>query len=165
MPLTSVLRHYDPRWPEMYVRERARLAPVLPTATEFHHIGSTAVEGLAAKAEIDILALVDREDTPDHWTATIADLGYRRGGDLSPGHRFFKRDVGGVRTHKLHLCVTDHPMALQMLYFRDHLRRHPADRARYAELKFRLEAENSLGIREYLDAKAPFIQSILDQKC
>jgi GrpB-like predicted nucleotidyltransferase (UPF0157 family) len=50
-----------------------------------------------------------------------------------------------------------------MLRFRDHLRRYPADRERYASLKLRLEAENTRGIGEYLEKKAPFIRGILDK--
>jgi len=48
-----------------------------------------------------------------------------------------------------------------MLRFRDHLRRHPADRLRYQELKFKLKRENTDGIQEYLTAKEPFIRAIL----
>jgi GrpB-like predicted nucleotidyltransferase (UPF0157 family) len=48
-----------------------------------------------------------------------------------------------------------------MLLFRDHLRSSAADRARYAQLKIRLQAENTCGIGEYLEKKAPFIRGII----
>jgi GrpB-like predicted nucleotidyltransferase (UPF0157 family) len=50
-----------------------------------------------------------------------------------------------------------------MLRFRDHLRQCATDRERYADLKLRLEAENTDGIGEYLEQKAPFIRAILSK--
>ena len=146
----------------MYAEEAARLAPVFEAALlDLHHVGSTAVPDLAAKPEIDILAVVDVVDVPDLWATGFAELGYRRGGDLSAGHRFFKRDLHGVRTHKLHICDRGHPSIADMLKFRDHLRRNPADRARYQALKLRLERENTDGIGQYLASKAPFIDAVV----
>jgi GrpB-like predicted nucleotidyltransferase (UPF0157 family) len=125
-----------------------------------HHVGSTAIPELAAKAEIDILAVINPAGMMEDWNRSFEMLGYRRGGDLSLGHYFFKRDVDGVRTHKLHICRDGHTTIVRMLRFRDHLRRHPADRLRYQELKFRLKRENADGIQEYLIAKEPFIRAI-----
>jgi GrpB-like predicted nucleotidyltransferase (UPF0157 family) len=162
MALTSQIQPYDPSWPRQYADEAARLAPIFGTTlVEMHHVGSTAAPGLAAKPEIDILAVADIVDIPEAWTAGFAELGYRRGGDLSAGHRFFKRDLNGVRTHKVHICDPGHPQIERMLRFRDHLRGDPDDRARYQDLKLRLEQENTDGIGQYLAAKAPFIDSIL----
>ncbi|MBR7618040.1 GrpB family protein [Phenylobacterium sp. 20VBR1] len=162
MALTSSIQAYDPRWPGMYAEEAARLAQVFGRdVVEVHHVGSTAVPDLAAKPEIDILAVVNLVDVPEMWAKGFAELGYRRGGDLSAGHRFFKRDLNGVRTHKLHICDQGHPSIADMLKFRDHLRRTPVDRARYQALKLRLERENTDGIGQYLASKAPFIDAIV----
>ena len=60
-----------------------------------HHVGSTAVPELAAKSEIDILAVIDHTGTVEDWIQRFETLGYRRGGDLSSGHHFFKRDING----------------------------------------------------------------------
>ncbi|WFU77657.1 GrpB family protein [Bradyrhizobium sp. CIAT3101] len=162
MPLTSPIRPYDPRWPLEYANEEARLRPIFgPTLVEIHHVGSTAVPELAAKGEIDILAVITLDGAVEDWTRSFEELGYRRGGDLSRGHHFFKRDVAGVRTHKLHICREGHAQIDRMLRFREHLRRHPADRMRYQELKLELELANAGGIQEYLAAKEPFISKIL----
>lgn len=164
MALTSSITAYDPRWPQSYAEAAGQLAPIFePSLVEIHHVGSTAVPRLAAKPEIDILAIVRRSDTPDSWLDSLGTLGFRRGGDLAPGHRFFKRDVDGVRTHKVHLCTVGHPSITEMLGFRDHLRVSEADRLRYEELKLRLERENVAGIGEYLLRKRPFITGILAQ--
>lgn len=39
---------YDLEWPDLFASERERIAPLLDGA-EIHHIGSTAVPGLAVK--------------------------------------------------------------------------------------------------------------------
>ena len=162
MPLTSPIRPYDPTWPQQYAAEEERLKPVFGSALiGMHHVGSTAVPELAAKAEIDVLAVVWSDSGLEDWSRLLATLGYRRGGDLSSGHHFFKRDVDGTRTHKLHVCRDGHPQIARMLKFRDHLRQNPGDRSRYQNLKLKLERENGSGIRQYLIAKDPFIQDIL----
>lgn len=162
MSLTSPIKPYDPTWPQQYAAEEARLRPVFGSElTGIHHVGSTAVPELAAKAEIDVLAVVASDGRLDDWGRSLATLGYRRGGDLSSGHHFFKRDFGGVRTHKLHVCLQGHGQIARMLKFRDHLRQHAEDRFRYQELKLRPERDNSSGIRQYLIGKDPFIRDIL----
>ena len=162
MSLTSPIKPYDPTWPEQYSIEAARLRPIFGSALiGIHHVGSTAVPELAAKGEIDVLAVVKSDGGLEDWSGSLVALGYRRGGDLSSGHYFFKRDVNGVRTHKLHVCLDGHGQIARMLKFRDHLRKHAGDRSRYQELKLRLERENTSGIQQYLLAKEPFIRDIL----
>lgn len=164
MPLTSVLTPYDDSWPQMYAAAAQWLRPLFEGAlVDLHHIGSTAVVGLLAKPEIDILAVVTDVILVDAWATPLATRGFMRGTDLSVGHLFFRRNEDGVRTHKLHICIDGHPTAIQMLRFRDHLRRCPTDRDQYANLKLGLQAQNTRGIGEYLERKAPFIGSILNK--
>jgi GrpB-like predicted nucleotidyltransferase (UPF0157 family) len=164
MPLTSVITPYDEHWPSCYAETAECLRPLFGSALiDLHHVGSTAVVGLWAKPEIDILAVVTEINRVDVWVRPLAEHAFRRGGDLSPGHLFFKRNEAGVRTHKLHICMDGHPTAIQMLRFRDHLRRCPTDRDEYAKLKLRLQAENTNGIGEYLEKKAPFIDGVLNR--
>lgn len=163
MALTSKIAAYDPKWASLYQKEALRLRQAFgPALLEIHHIGSTAVPDLPAKPEIDILILVMVNDVAENMTAPLANLGYRRGGDLSPGHSFFKRDINGVRTHKLHVCLANHPKAVEMLKFRDHLRQDANARDAYGRLKLQLEQDNTQGISEYLQGKEPYIQRIVD---
>ena len=162
MPLTSTLTSYDPRWPDLFVQEAQRVAPVFgDSLAEIYHVGSTAIPGIAAKPEIDILIVVSDTNIADTWTNGLAAHGYTRGGDLSPDHLFFKRNVAGVRTHKIHVCKERHLQINAMLGFRDYLRAHADARQRYEALKLKLEAKNTRGIGEYLAGKAPFIEEIL----
>jgi GrpB-like predicted nucleotidyltransferase (UPF0157 family) len=161
MKLTSSITNYDQSWPRLFSEEAGRLRSIFGDACiDIHHVGSTAVKGLAAKPEIDILVVVSNASGLIEWQADLTGLGYRRGGDLMKGHHFFKRDVDGIRTHKLHVCVSDHSQVSRMLGIRDHLRGNSVDRKAYAALKLRLEKENRTGIAEYLTGKAPFLDEI-----
>lgn len=162
MPLTSTITTYDPTWPQRFQAEKTRLGPLFtPDLLAIDHIGSTAVPGLAAKPEIDILVTVRSEEHTARWQPALAGLEYRRGGDLSPGHQFYKRDHAGVRTHKIHVITRGHPKIQALLIFRDRLRADANLRNQYQELKLRLERENKGGIVEYLDGKAPFIDAVV----
>lgn len=128
---------------------------------EIHHVGSTAVAGLAAKPEIDLLVEVSEHRSQAARDASMQALGYVRGTDLSIGHHFYRRDVDGVRTHKVHVCVSGHWQIERMLRFRNLLRDDPVVRRQYQDLKLQLEADNREGIGEYLARKAPFIDALM----
>ncbi|MEP5759850.1 MAG: GrpB family protein [Litoreibacter sp.] len=161
MPLTSSIREYDETWPHLFEDEAARLRPILrDTEIDIHHVGSTAVMNLAAKPEIDILVVASDVRHLCRWQDSLLTIGYKRGGDLMKGHHFFKRDVGAVRTHKLHICIKGHSQVERMLRIRDRLRINAEDRKAYEALKLRLEQENKTGISEYLKGKAPFLDDL-----
>lgn len=162
MALTSKISRYDRRWPALFLGEKARIAEGFQTELiHIHHVGSTAVPGLPAKPEIDVLIEVSEHRDESARNDFMHTLGYVRGSDLSEGHHFYRRDVGGVRTHKVHVCVSGHPQIERMLRFRDLLRRDPAIRQQYQDLKLQLEASNREGIGEYLAKKAPFIDALM----
>ncbi|PAP74567.1 GrpB family protein [Rubrivirga marina] len=53
---------YDPQWPVRFGATAAELRSALgPAAVAVHHVGSTAVPGLAAKPVVDVLG--QRRDT------------------------------------------------------------------------------------------------------
>lgn len=158
MALTSNIACYNPIWLAQFQADKSIIASAFgDELIEIHHVGSTSVPELAAKPEIDVLV-----EVLDHKNAQARDqllmgLGYLRGTDLTTDHHFYRRNVNGVRTHKLHVCTRGHLAVAQMLKFRDLLRSNALMRRQYEELKFRLEASNTGGMAEYLKNKAPFI--------
>ncbi|HCF2413669.1 GrpB family protein [Pseudomonas paraeruginosa] len=162
MVLTSTITLYDERWPIRFQVARAQIAGAFgDELLAIHHVGSTAVPGLAAKPEIDLLVVVSAQRDEVRRDEALRDLGYVRGSDLSAGHHFHRRDVDGVRTHKIHVCTEGHAQIDRMLRFRDLLRKDSLLHQRYQDLKLALEAENTGGIGEYLAGKAPFIDSVM----
>lgn len=53
------LIEHDPCWPQLFEERASEIVTMLPPfAREVHHIGTTAVSGLASKPKIDIDAVV-----------------------------------------------------------------------------------------------------------
>ncbi|MEJ7798350.1 MAG: GrpB family protein, partial [Solirubrobacteraceae bacterium] len=125
---------YDPSWPARFSAEAARLAKIVPDL-ELHHIGSTAVHGLAAKPIIDIMAVV--EDLDAAIPVLVAGAGYQFPAAYNAtltGRRWLCRPSASHRTHHLHL-VDDPRELARHLRFRDALRNDPQLAFDYATLK------------------------------
>ncbi|MXO65381.1 GrpB family protein [Altererythrobacter endophyticus] len=78
----GVLLHpYQDDWPQRFIETRKWLRRVAPPEATIHHIGSTAVPGLAGKDVIDIQISVDTLDQvePDDWL----ELGFQYRAGLS----------------------------------------------------------------------------------
>ena len=162
MALTSKITPYNPTWPDRFLADKPLIASAFgDELIAIHHVGSTSVPGLAAKPEIDVLIEVHEHRNASARDEVLMGLGYVRGSDLSEGHHFYRRNVDGIRTHKLHACTRDHLTITQMLGFRDLLRRDASIRQQYEALKFQLESSNTGGMAEYLEKKSPFIIAAL----
>lgn len=53
------LTEHKPYWADWYTEEVQNLKSILPPAAEYHHIGSTAVNGIMAKPIIDVIIAVN----------------------------------------------------------------------------------------------------------
>jgi GrpB-like predicted nucleotidyltransferase (UPF0157 family) len=140
----------------MFAAEVERLTPLLPGA-DIHHIGSTAVPGLAAKPVIDLMALVANLDEPSD---RLVAAGYEYPAAYNEtlrDRRWLCRPSAAHRTHHLHL-VADADVLARHLRFRDRLRASPELRDDYTQLKLSLAARHPDDREGYTDAKAAFIE-------
>jgi GrpB-like predicted nucleotidyltransferase (UPF0157 family) len=152
-----VIVEYEPSWPRAFADERERISPLLP-GLPIHHIGSTAVPGLAGKPIIDMIALVDDLDA-------TADLLIERGGyqldaRFNEGlvhRRYLCYPSISHRTHHLHLVDVSEDMQ-RCLRFRDTLRGDRRLSAAYAALKRSLAARYEDDRAGYTMAKTRFVQ-------
>ena len=147
---------YEPSWPAFYIAERERLVPLLP-GLQIHHIGSTAVPGLAAKSVIDMIALVD--DLETNIAAVMQRAGYQLPARFNANlvhRRFLCYPTASYRTHHLHL-VDEREDLDRCLRFRDTLRSDPKLAAEYAALKRALAARFREDREGYTKAKTAFI--------
>ncbi len=147
---------YDASWPACYDAERKRLASLLP-GVRIHHIGSTAVPGLAAKPVIDMIALVD--DLQSNIATVMREAGYELPARFNAKlihRRFLCYPTASYRTHHLHL-VDDREAMEQCLRFRDSLRRDPRLASDYVALKRALAARFQGDREGYTAAKGRFI--------
>lgn len=151
---------YDQSWRACYVAERERLASLLP-GMRTHHIGSTAVRGLAAKPVIDMIALVDDLDV--HAGELVARGGYHLPTRFNAGldhRRFLCYPTLSHRTHHLHL-VDQREGLDNCLRFRDCLRCDPELAAEYAALKLALADRFQEDRLRYTEAKGSFIKDAI----
>ena len=159
------LAEYDPEWPVRFEAERASLEAVLgPGITGgIHHVGSTAVPGLAAKPIIDILAGVEDLDTARSYIEPLRALDYVHAPYRPAEMAWFCKPHPARRTHHLHLVPTGSTRYRAELAFRDYLRAHPDTAAEYLALKRKLAGEFERDREAYTRAKAEFVARVVDQ--
>lgn len=158
-----LLKEYDPKWPELFERERDRIRKALGMkALAVEHVGSTAVFGLCAKPIIDILLLVENPADERAFVPLLEKAGYelRIREPEWHQHRMFRGHDPEVN---LHVFSAECREADRMLAFRDRLRSDAADRERYGAVKRRLAAGNWKYVQDYADAKSEIVTEIMER--
>jgi GrpB-like predicted nucleotidyltransferase (UPF0157 family) len=152
---------YNPDWPAMFEREEVLLRKTLGNvADHIHHIGSTAVPGLAAKPIIDILIEVTSLKALDDLNEKMQTLGYEPRGEFGiPRRRYFSKG-GDERTHQVHAFATGDAHVDRHLAFRDYLRAHPDTAREYAELKLSVARNCNNDIERYCEGKDAYVKSL-----
>ena len=151
---------YDPRWPEIFETERIILSEVLDEQiVHIHHIGSTAVPGLAAKPIIDILPEVRDVNKLDRYNAEMEKAGYTPKGEFGiPGRRLFTKDNQNG-AFNVHAFDAGSPGAVRHIAFRDYLIAHPEIAKEYGELKRKCARECDNDIEKYSALKNDFVKT------
>lgn len=156
---------YDPRWPAQYEAEASAIQAALDGLADFElaHFGSTAIPGLAAKPIIDIMLVsADRASWPA-LVEPIKGLGYVFWEDNPDRDRlFFVKGMppfGTGRTHHLHVRTPEDARAA--LLFREYLRQHPDEAARYGALKRELAARYPTDRDAYTEGKGRYVDDIV----
>lgn len=160
MPRQVVVTEYDPSWAEKFEAEAAKIQEILgENCVAIHHIGSTAVPGLAAKPIIDMLPVVRRLDAVDAAAPAFERLGYEYLGEFGiPGRRYLCKG-GEVRTYHIHIFAGSSAREIERhLAVRDYLRAHPEVRDAYAALKRELAGRYPYDIKGYCDGKDAFVK-------
>ena len=178
------VRPYDPEWRVQYEALKTRISSLLsPIQPVIEHIGSTSVQGLAAKPIIDIAvgvaSLYDLEKTVTPMTED-GFLYYAAFNQDMPERRLFvglrmDADRTGIppifhtldeiphdrlnllRKCHIHIWVAGAPDWVRHLAFRDYLRAHPEVCDEYAKLKFNLSDREWEHGMAYNEAKEAFI--------
>ncbi len=153
----------DPDWPARFEVERAGLEDAIGewVTGGIHHVGSTAVPGLAAKPIIDILAGVRDPEDAQACLEPLAALGYLYAPYLPEQMHWFCKPDPARRTHHLHLVPVGSRRYRDELAFRDRLRSDPGLAAEYEALKRDLAARHREDREAYTDAKSNFIRAAL----
>ena len=106
---------------------------------DIQHIGSTAIPSIPAKPIVDIAISVKNFEKAKALVPLFESLGYTfKGENEIPGRHYFVKNIGGARTHHLHVFEQNNPNLAMHLLFRDTLRKNPELAQEYARLKLRL---------------------------
>ena len=125
-----------------------------------HHVGSTAVPGLAAKPIVDVMAGVRDLEEARAAFRPLAELEYVYF-PYRVYYHWFCKPSPYARTHHLILVEPSHLEFHARLAFRDHLCAHPETAAEYQALKLRLAREHREDREAYTNGKSEFIRKVL----
>lgn len=160
---TVELCEHRPEWSHLYEMEVDRLQSIVgDRILAFEHIGSTAIEGVAAKPIIDLLAVVPDSGEPRDLIPVLEehDYEYRPNGDTQD-RLFFAKGSPTNRTHYISLTEQGSDFHAEKLAFREYLRTHPTVAAEYEALKQSLAADYPDDRAAYTRQKGPFIETVL----
>lgn len=150
---------HNTEWPALFEEEKKALLDLdIPTVQRIHHIGSTAVDDLAAKPIIDILMEVDSLESLDQNQKKIEELGYESMGEFGIEGRRYYRKGKELRTHQIHAFLVSDPHSLRHIAFRDYLRSNQDIKKEYEALKLVVASKCENNIDRYCEGKNDFIQ-------
>lgn len=154
---------YDPAWPARFQAECELLVQLLGgwLAGRPEHIGSTAVQGLAAKPVIDIMAPVQSLAASKGAVSRAAQLEYQYFPYKPEAMHWLCKPTPDRRTHHLHLVPLGSSLWKERLAFRDALRSSADLRTEYEELKRGLARRYGTDREAYTEAKSSFIERVL----
>jgi GrpB-like predicted nucleotidyltransferase (UPF0157 family) len=162
-PERVVIVEYDSAWPGRFEAERVLLERVLAPWLEggIHHVGSTAIPGIAAKPIIDIVAGVRSLDGARLAFEPLAEASYTYSPHRPGIAHHFAKPSPDAPEYGLHLTQPGSDLWRERLSFRDVLRSDPQLAAEYETLKRRLAHEHPEDIEAYTTAKRVFVARVL----
>lgn len=145
-----VLEEHSADWAQEFAQVREGLKRIHgDNAVDIQHVGSTAIEGIAAKPMLDIAIRFRRMN--DAVMAAMAGNGYAYYGEVARGkHLFILRGEQGESLQHVH-CYGEEGDGLfrEQLRFRDFLRAHREYALAYEQLKREL-------CRRYADDRSSY---------
>lgn len=158
---------YDEIWKIEFEKIKEELLDALKGhIIAIEHVGSTSVEGLAAKPIIDIDIIIKDYNSFEIIKAKLAGIGYSHEGDLGIKDRqtFKYTDKPHLMKHHLYVCPEYSEELKRHIAFRNYLRANKEDRDWYAEVKLLAAKYYPEDIDSYMKAKKPCGAEIL-RKC
>lgn len=152
------LTEHKPYWADWYKEEVASLKNILPSETQYYHIGSTAINDIMAKPIIDIIAEVK---SPERLTQAATNLKKHDYIIMSQGKNRISLNKGytenGFAEKVFHIHIrlkgdTDE------IFFKNYLNAHPDTAKEYEQLKLRLWKKYEHNRDAYTNAKADFVK-------
>lgn len=161
------LEEYNSEWKEAFLTISNRVKNILgDIALEIEHIGSTSVEGMIAKPQIDILVIVKDLDLlkTKHEEMIQAGFTHHGRGYVNQDDDYFTLNTNeGERTASIHILQKDNERINYYLIFRDYLRTHPEERDLYTSVKRDLYSKHNNNYADYDGGKKDVILEIRER--
>jgi len=152
---------YAADWPLWYAKEAALLQQIIGEAADIQHVGSTAIPGMAAKPQLDILVQVPDITAIDALQQQVEAADYVAYGDaLKKGGRLFSRWKAGAKIINVHVFETGSPAVNEYISVRDFLRTHPEEAEKYAAFKLELYKKYPTDYLKYREYKDPYLEQL-----
>lgn len=155
---------YDPQWKIEFEKIKEMINEYIgDLILKIEHVGSTSIEGLAAKPIIDLDVVIESYDVLPKIIERLGKEGYEYQGNLGIlGREAFQRTFeDGFMKYHLYVCPKDGKGYLEHIAFRDYLRANPSAMEEYKSLKIKLAQEYRFDIDTYCDKKTEFVKGIL----
>jgi GrpB-like predicted nucleotidyltransferase (UPF0157 family) len=154
---------YKPEWKNEFERISNELMAVLAgKIISIEHVGSTSVEGLAAKPIIDIDIDIVTDKNFEDVKQALEFIGYLYEGDLGISGReaFRYENKPHLMKHHLYVCNKENEELHRHITFRDYLRKHKEERDKYCTVKKEMALKYPYDIDSYISGKQPVILEI-----
>lgn len=163
------LAEYSDDWPQQFRDYKLMLLRRIGACVlAVEHIGSTAIPGLTAKPEIDMLVSVKKLSDIERCIDNLADIGFDyfpRFEQQIPDRKYFRKTDWDSATNQplVHVHVVEHGSAFWQdnLLFRNYLIAHPEKAKEYASLKETLLKEHGADRPTYSENKKAFVERII----
>lgn len=153
-----VLCEHNDCWSEWYAEEVEELKSFLPEKSGFHHIGSTAVEGIWAKPIVDILIVVEDFKEMQLVAKEMSNHGYivmSESENRISLNKGYTENGFAEKVFHFHLRLAND---VDEIYFRDYLKAHFDIAKEYEALKKGLWKRFEHNRDAYTDAKTEFVR-------
>lgn len=133
------LQEYSPEWKKQFLEMAGILTPLFAeNLVEIDHIGSTSIEGMLAKPQVDVLVVVKNLDLVKTMYKDLENAGFsiHGRGYVADYDEYVTRDTSdGYRLASIHILQEGTPKIKNYKNFRDYLRNNMEDREAYIKIK------------------------------
>ena len=158
---TVKLVPHNYKWSYLFQEEVINLKRALDDQRlQVEHVGSTALNNIAAKPILDIFIPCQDLTTVADFVEPLATLGYELVTDGS-AYKLFIKGSEEARTHHLTFTSSEGTYWQETIQFRDHLLDHPETAKAYEAEKIALAEQYANSRRNYSSNKARFIRAVL----
>ncbi len=161
------IREYDPKWGDAFLATAEKIRPLFGNnLVGIEHIGSTSIEGMVAKPQIDVLVIVKNLDLIPSCYEALKSAGFvPRGREyVGNGDEYITQDAAdGKRLASIHVLQEGHPQIDEYRALREYLKTHKEDKELYIKTKRDLYSKFKDDFNSYGSGKTEVILLLVDR--